>query len=197
MGIVLTPPSYRQYSNPSVFLAGPIQGADNWQQTAAGIIHSLEPNLIIANPRRDVEFKGDFSDEMYNEQVDWETHHLRDAANYGTILLWLAKEDRHDCGRAYAQTSRFELGEWFGWYRRHHLPTWAERGFAIGIEDGFSGGRYIKRRIMQDLPHVPVHNTLEDTCAYAARLIRKEHGVLPEPAESPFEMKDHWLNCKW
>lgn len=34
---------------------------------------------------------------MYNEQVDWETFHLRKAGENGCVLFWLAKEEVQDC----------------------------------------------------------------------------------------------------
>ena len=95
-----------------IFLAGPIQGAVDWQQEAAAHIQSINPNLLIANPRRPLNIDHDFTEDMYMEQVDWETQHLRHASRWGVILFWLAKESVHFCNRAYAQTTRFELGEW-------------------------------------------------------------------------------------
>ena len=110
------------------------------------------------------ETKGDFSKEMYNEQVDWETYQLRKAGKTGIIIFWLAKENEHICERAYAQTSRFELGEW---KTKHELQ---KTGLVVGIEPGFTNAKYIMRRFSQDCPDVPICSTLEDTCKKAVEL---------------------------
>src|SRR5215475_9004104 len=95
-------------ATPVIFLAGPIQGAGDWQAEASTIILARRPGVVIASPRR-AYLPGEFD---YGKQVDWETHHLRRAAKNGVILFWLAREVEPVPARAYAQTSRFELGEW-------------------------------------------------------------------------------------
>jgi hypothetical protein len=98
---------------------------------------------------------------MYNEQVDWETYHLRKAGENGAILFWLAKESEHRCDRAYAQTSRGELFEW----KKEHEYKGAN--LVVGIEEEFTGARYIRRRFSQDCPDVPICSTLKETCKKA------------------------------
>ncbi|MFA5887560.1 MAG: nucleoside 2-deoxyribosyltransferase domain-containing protein [Candidatus Nanoarchaeia archaeon] len=170
MGQILIPPKYlEKIDSPVIFLAGPIQGVHPWQDEAIKIIQSIDSRLYIANPRRAAETKGDFTTEMYNEQVDWETFHLRKAGENGCILFWLAKETKHDCSRAYAQTTRFELAEW---KMRHEL---LKANLVIGIEDGFTGAKYIRRRLMQDCPEVSVCDSLEETCKKAAELAYLKH----------------------
>src|SRR6516225_6635384 len=106
--MVITPPDYRDIVGPLVFLAGPIQGAPLWQHEAIRLIAQISPTLHIANPRRD----HSLDEFAYDLQVDWETHYLKRASADGVILFWLARETDHDCSRAYAQTTRFELAEW-------------------------------------------------------------------------------------
>lgn len=156
---LVLPPNYPTVEGPVIFLAGPIQGASMWQTKAIEYIHSKAPQLWIASPRC-----GQFRTNdnfVYNEQVDWETTFLRRAADQGTIMFWLAKEEIHHPERAYAQTTRFELAEW---KIRH------ERGginLILGIEPGFSNERYIRRRFGQDCPKIQVQDTLEATCQAA------------------------------
>ena len=160
---VLLPPHYRTVAGPVVFLAGPIQGAPPWQTRATDLLHAAAPALHIASPRRpsfaDLDATG------YNAQVDWETHHLRRAAADGVILFWLAREEAHRCERAFAQTTRFELGEWAARHRADGTKL------VVGIDDGFTGARYIRRRLAQDCPAIPLCDTLEATCQAALRLI--------------------------
>lgn len=109
-------------------------------------------------------FKGDFATNLYNEQVDWETYHLRKAGENGVVLFWLAKEHEHKCERAYAQTTRFELSEW----KMRHERDGAK--LVVGIEEGFTGAKYLVRRFTQDCPDVPLCSTLEETIGHAIRL---------------------------
>ncbi len=153
------PPTTAPVSGPLVFLAGPIQGAPDWQAEAICLLAALAPILAVASPRHNYP-AGEFS---YAEQIDWETHHLRRAASHGVILFWLAREVTPVPGRAYAQTTRFELAEW----KVRHERDGAR--LVVGIEDGFSGARYVRHRFAQDCPRVPVVDTLEAACAAAVR----------------------------
>lgn len=106
-GKVIIPPDYETYSGKLIFLAGPIQGAQRWQDEAIKEIQENAPEMNIANPRRDY-LNEKF---VFDKQVDWETIYLNEAAKNGVILFWLAKEFEHACTRAYAQTTRFELAK--------------------------------------------------------------------------------------
>lgn len=163
--MLVVPPDRPSVEGPIVFLAGPIQGAPDWQSEAYRWIQFFYPGIVVASPRRpDPRIKGEFSDQVYNEQVDWETYYLRRAAHCGAVLFWLAKEERHVCTRAYAQTTRFELGEWKERASRDgaHL--------VVGIDDGFTNVRYIARRLAQDCPKVPIVRSLEEACRRAVSL---------------------------
>ena len=144
-------------TGPVVFLAGPIQGAPDWQAEATEL---LLPSAHVASPRRHYG-PGEF---VYEAQVDWETAMLRRAATDGTVLFWLSHQVQETPGRSYAQTTRFELAEWVT--RAQFGPV----NLAIGIDEGFGNARYIRRRLGQDLPEVPVWETLADTCAHALAL---------------------------
>jgi hypothetical protein len=160
--MLIVPPDYPEVAGPLVFLAGPIQGAPNWQAEAIRRLGGLDPAIHVANPRRDY-LPGEF---VYDQQVDWETHHLRRAGAAGVILFWLADEAAHDCGRAYAQTTRFELAEW----KVRHERDGAN--LVIGLGPRFTGAKYIRRRFAQDCPRVPLCATLDEACRHAAALCR-------------------------
>jgi hypothetical protein len=159
-GLLVAPPNYLELTGPLVFLAGPIQGAADWQAEAIRTLQALSPVLNIANPRHSYS-SGSFE---YAAQVDWESYHLHRAAAEGVILFWLAREGTHRCDRAYAQTSRFELAEW----KVRHERDGAK--LVVGIEDGFTGAKYIRRRFGQDCPHMPLCESLEDACRSAVML---------------------------
>jgi hypothetical protein len=175
--MIIEAPVRVDIARPLIFLAGPIQwGGDAWHEHAIALLTQLDPRVHIANPRRDPAASAElwnmredtagerFDEAAYNEQLDWETTHLRLAGSSGAVLFWLARERTHNCQRPHAQTTRFELAE----YKER-----AARGLArvaVGIEPGFTGARYIRHRFAQDCPAVPVCDTLEATCRAAIAL---------------------------
>jgi hypothetical protein len=163
---LLTPPHYRDLSGPLVFLAGPIQGAPNWQTDAAAL---LLPRVHVANPKQPDMGQADFGPERYRQQVEWEHHHLEKAGRQGVILFWLAKEIEHRCDRAYAQTTRFELGE------AVTLHRWQGIKVVVGLEAGFSNARYLRQTIATKAPGIPLGSTLPETCAAALALLSPGH----------------------
>lgn len=161
--IVLQPPEIVDIGGPVIFLAGPIQGAPDWQSEAATIIHDIDATITVASPRKDYE-DGTF---VYERQVDWETHFLRIAGRHGVVAFWLAAQTVDTPGRAYAQTTRFELAEW----KMHHQYEGAK--ITIGIEKGFGNERYIRRRFGQDCPEVKIADSLPEMCRNAVDLARQ------------------------
>lgn len=137
-----------------IFLAGPIQGAPDWQNECARTIigvareHPSKQNLIIASPRRNVQtLTKDFD---YDEQVDWEKRYLRRASRYGANLFWFAAQDPevpYEANRPYGKTTFGELNRVFGWRD-------CEPGVSIcaGIEPGYDGlsRRYIETMLKED-----------------------------------------------
>lgn len=166
-GLVFEAPQIVEVVGPLIFLAGPIQGTPPWQDEAVTIIHNLNAEIHIASPRRHGVSTGEFSVDAYNEQVDWETRYLNQAAQNGVVLFWLAKETVHLPQRAYAQTSRFELAEWKEKHRQ------CGSALVLGIENGFTGNRYIRRRFTQDCPDIPIADSLKATCEAAVNLAIK------------------------
>lgn len=161
--LILTPPEIVETQNPVIFLAGPIQGGPDWQSQAATLIHDIDPELIVASPRKNYP-EGTF---VYEKQVDWETHFLRTAGRTGVIAFWLAGQVEETPGRSYAQTTRFELAEW---KMRHEYE---DTKLTLGIEEGFGNARYIRRRFAQDAPDVLIADSLEVMCRNAVDLARQ------------------------
>lgn len=161
MGKIIYPPDRVQVSGGIIFLAGPIQGTHDWQAEAIENIFKQEPNCNIACPRRS-DFK-ELNLLERHQQYDWETYYLRQAGLFGVVMFWLAKETHHLCRRAFAQTSRFELGEWK--MRHEYYKT----KLVVGIEPGFSNETYLKHRFNEDCPSLNIHSTLFETCLEAIR----------------------------
>jgi len=160
--ILLQPPGIVETTEPVIFLAGPIQGGPDWQSDATTLIHNIDPHLIVASPRRDYP-EGTF---VYERQVDWETHFLRTAGRTGVVAFWLAAQVEETPGRAYAQTTRFELAEW---KMRHEYENVK---LTIGIEEGFGNARYIRRRFSQDAPDVKIASSLKELSRNAVDLVQ-------------------------
>ena len=154
------PPTIYSEAKPLIFLAGPIQGAPNWHELAKRKLMNNQ-EVCVASPKRE-KLAPDFK---FSEQVDWESHHLNKAAENGCILFWLAKEAERVEGRHYAQTTRFELGEWTA------KSLFTNCNIVVGIEEGFTNARYIKRRLTIDCPSIPILETLDETCEKAIQLI--------------------------
>lgn len=168
MAEIVTPPSlHRGRFLPVLFLAGPIQGANDWQAEAIEILEKT-PDVLIASPRRpSIAIQGDFIGKDYTEQVDWEHYYLDLARKYGVTMFWLAKEARHDCSRAYAQTTRFELGEAMVNNRMDGARL------VVGIEEGFTNARYISYTLKKKAPSAFICSSLAETCQAAAYLLRQ------------------------
>ncbi|MBI4918353.1 hypothetical protein HY837_00350 [archaeon] len=157
MAELLIAPKYKEVKGPVVFLAGPIQGTHSWQEEAIKYFQKKAPHIHIACPRR-LKWTEDDEKFNYDEQVDWETHHLNRAAKEGVILFWLANENDHSCDRCYAQTTRFELAEWKVKHERDGVKL------VIGIDTKFSGSKYIQKRFPEDCPNVKILDSLQKTC---------------------------------
>jgi len=161
-------PPDKWYDNDTklIFLAGPIKGSDNWQQQAVELINKANPEISIANPRRDV-LKELIKDD-WAIQVEWETFHLRMASAKGAIMFWLGPETSHSCDNSFAKTTRFEFAEWFTHYkyRKIHNPD-NKLKIILGIDDKFPGRDYIVYRVFNDCPEFIIATTLEETCQLA------------------------------
>ena len=171
MATVIIPPKTTRLRQPVVFLAGPIQGAADWQSEAIKLLRDV-PGIIVASPRRGIRRKGDFKVKLYNGQVDWEHVYLEKAFKRGVTLFWLAKEAVHDCERAYAQTTRFEFGEAVTLSRIAHAAGKRQGRIVVGIEEGYTGARYIRRTLGKKAPYIPILDTLEATCQAALDLLK-------------------------
>ena len=122
-----------------IFLAGPIQGAPEWQFT----LPTKNKNIIWLSPRRET-----YANFDYYEQVTWETNLLRIC---DIILFWVPEEIQKIKGRDYAQTTRTELGEYIARGKK----------IIIGMNNNFKGKTYITTKCNQ-YGIKNIHNNLQD-----------------------------------
>lgn len=131
---------------PLVFLAGPVQGAFDWQTPMAVRLLGHVPGAAVASPRRTPEDQRQFN---ADEQVAWEHAALERSRRFGVLSFWLAAQNLEDetypAGRAYAQTTRIELGKATGWRdRQPELPVVVGFDPDYTLNGGGSEG-YIRR----------------------------------------------------
>ena len=156
-------------TEPGIFLAGPIQGAPNWQQESETMLDrvSLKRGLDfnIYNPRAD-----NFDPKDEAAQKHWEKTYLKRARDSGAILFWLAAQDfsieDYPEGRSYAQTTRIELGRAFGW--RDYNPR---TRIVLGIDPNYEGGSDGYIVSCAEEYDLVVHQDLGRLCLHAADLI--------------------------
>ncbi|HEX2614916.1 MAG TPA: nucleoside 2-deoxyribosyltransferase domain-containing protein [Nitrososphaera sp.] len=147
---------------PAIFLAGPIQGAPDWQEKAVKTFRKIDLPwpLHVFTPRVPRVSSSQEISHSYERQVMWEKRHLEKARDIGAVLFWFAAKDDslpYPEGRAYAQTSRIELGRVFGW--RDLMAT----TIAMGIEPGYQGSvNYIKS--MADEYGIHIYDDLASLC---------------------------------
>lgn len=122
-----------------VFLAGPIQGAPDWQHNMPEI-----DGVTWLSPRRT-----SYNNFNYDEQVKWETECLRIA---DVVMFWVPEPAEVVEGRDYAQTTRTEYGEMLARGKK----------VIIGINRKFPGRRYFVSKAEQYGLN-GVHDTLENT----------------------------------
>jgi len=138
---ILRPPMYDINLSPTdivIFLAGPIQGSSEWHEEIIDKIkeNNIDKNVIICSPKR-------LSNDnfIYDEQVNWESLYLDKASKQGIVIFWLAEEINKVDGRSYAQTTRFEIGEW--WAKGQYIDNFK---IIVGAENGFNGLKYITKK---------------------------------------------------
>ncbi|HXY18297.1 MAG TPA: nucleoside 2-deoxyribosyltransferase domain-containing protein [Candidatus Nitrosopolaris sp.] len=164
------PPEIQNSDGPGIFLAGPIQGAPNWQADAVNHFEDLlknEATVNIFNPR------ASSLDHTKEDQILWEKKYLLHARRYGAIMFWFAAQDHsikdYPVGRAYAQTSRIELGRAIGWKDYAYLIR-----LGIGIDPDYTGGNedYIKSCAKEH--KIPVYDSLARLCTHVVELCQTE-----------------------
>lgn len=171
MSKLIIPKTYVQdLQEPLIFLAGPIRSAPNWQDEAVHYLFSLNPNLAIASPRRDVresivQYIVSGNETYFPRQRAWERHYLDIASRTGAILFWLPGEEQHQCKKVYGAMTRVELGQWMANYRNNQ-----EVRFCIGSDGEFSELDTIRYDLHLDAPHKEIKKSLEETCAEAVML---------------------------
>lgn len=139
--VVCPDPIYNLNDKWKVFVMGPIQGAQPWQYMLPEI-----PGVVWLNPRRKEYPVPGFD---YKQQVDWETEA---ALSANIILAWLPMQTVDQPGRSYAQTTRWELGEYIA----------KGKTVILGADPDFPGRRYFEYKAKEYANVRGVYGTLAD-----------------------------------
>ena len=121
-----------------IFLAGPIQGAPDWQHSIPKI-----PGVRWISPRRD-----NYDNFDYDEQTSWETIGLRIS---DAVLFWIPAPKENIEGRGYGQTTRIEFGESLARGKK----------IFIGIYPEYNGRKYFQNKL-QEYSGPELHESLEE-----------------------------------
>jgi hypothetical protein len=177
---VLRAPEYDKESDfedsPTIycFMAGPIQGTDSekmWQEEFMKKIQNelkdvrTNKNIVLCSPRR-LE-KPDKDKFVYEEQVEWESYYLEKSAKQGIIVFWLAKEEEKIEGRSFAQTTRWELSEWWTKSLQENIKI------IVGADKEFEGQRYITYKFKQKNSDFEIINSRKEMVDEITKQIKK------------------------
>ena len=162
MKVLISPKQYEGKKNENIFLflGGPIQGAEDWQNKVCDDLSEID-NLLITNPRR-----SNYNGFNLNEQISWETEYLNDS---DILMFWIPKEEEIIEGRVYGQTTRFEIGEWVA-KSRHKI--------IIGIDDSFPMKKYLKNRLEKDYG-IDVKDTYSEVLTETKKRIKELNDSKP------------------
>jgi hypothetical protein len=130
-------------NGPSVFLAGTITGAKDWQEKATQIIHATTPEVAVLNPRRKSFDVKDAS--AADVQIEWEHRHLKKAEE---IIFWFDEE-------GISAITFFELGRW--------LPTNKVR--LIGCHPKFWRAFDVSKQVSLERPDLSVFDNFDSMMA--------------------------------
>lgn len=167
---ILSPPN-KWYTDQikMIYLAGSL-GENKWQDKVIELLQTkIDDDTYIANP-----YNTDWTEwkpELLTQeecQTEWEVAHIRIASSIGCILFWMnGNADKKEV---------YELAEWLTHlkYRKLNNPDRPLK-LVLGIENGFTGEKYIRQRLAGDLPDFVIYETLEDTCNAVLEMIKGDN----------------------
>ena len=124
---------FTPYYKTQIFLAGPIQGAPDWQnEIGTKIVNEFESVLVTSPRAKD-------KPANYEDQVSWESFYLTSS---DIIIFYIPDKIEDIKGRCYAQTTGFELGEWIAKANNNESKI-----VIISMSDNYPLKRYVKERV--------------------------------------------------
>jgi hypothetical protein len=134
-------------SRPTLFLAGTITGAEDWQKSATEYLATTRPDILVINPRQDNFNVKDPT--AADKQVEWEHNKLSFADG---ILFWFPKE-------GISAITMFELG--------HYITS--PVFIYVGCHPEFWRAFDVNKQLSLKVPNLKVHKTLIDLLWYVEK----------------------------
>ena len=131
--------------SPSVFMAGGITGAPDWQTPLAAALQ--DTGLTLFNPRR--EEYDDLTPVTQREQIRWEHDHLRAAS---AISFWFPAS-------AVCLITMYELGSWAHW---RDPVTGAPKPIFVAAHPNYARREDVVIQMELERPDVTVGTSLHD-----------------------------------
>ncbi len=153
-----------------IYLGGPVASAPDWHTEAIAVIHDIDPEVIVASPKRLI-LTGFDMKEWYSE-CDWIKYHMDLTGRHskGVIMFWCAAQELScNANGSYAQSTRFEIGKWFT--RIYENPDKWPGKVIMGMEHGFSGARYVDFDLKKDYGVEIFWGDLKEFCIRALEII--------------------------
>lgn len=135
----------------TVFIAGGITGAPNWQPELAEAIDS--PFWIIFNPRRKQAIEWKASSDA-REQIEWEYWNLKTS---DIVVFWFPKE-------AQCVITLFELGKEIG--RLENVEPNKKKKIIVGVEPGFWREFDVYTQIGLSKENIPTFSNMQSMIDY-------------------------------
>lgn len=162
---------------PLFYLAGPVDGCDDWRTKCCERIRNRIPNFYAVLPGVSEEghplnsFLMEGENRYFYSQIPWEDHYKDIASKTGCIIFWLPKDSKNNPAVGadpYAMTIRDQVGEWRGRFVYNRKIQ-----MVVGIEPGFPGQCDIEDRFnFATRSYFPVYSTLAETVTAAASLVK-------------------------
>ena len=172
MSRILIPALHTDINGSLIFLAGPIEGAKNWRDSAIKYILSMDNQVTICTPQLPID--ADLQELTYKKSKKefgriraWEIHYIDLALKQGSVLFWLPEETFHNCAKPFGGMTRVELGETMASYKYD-----SSLRFCIGGNPRFPEFNTIKYDLSHYAPR-EIFDTLEKTCIEALRLAKR------------------------
>ena len=164
MGIILISPHEENLSGPVVFLAGPIQGAPDWQGDAIAEL-SKNQSIDIISPRAARDERVEMTDEEIVSQAKWQATYIQKTITDGVFLCFFPKAIEENA--QYAQESLLLLGT--------IIAKVQTQSVFVGIEEGFANRHAIVSLLMSHYPSLVIYTTLQSLCDGVLRYIRTQY----------------------
>lgn len=136
---------------PGIFLAGGITGCPDWQAEVVATLQSHDIDAVVFNPRRR-DF--DTSQDIADEQIAWEHHHMRRA---DLVMFWFPRSFSPQ------PIALYELGS----FVHGDLGAWV-----VGCDPGYIRRRDVQIQLALSVGLARVHDSLDETIDAALDTLR-------------------------